>query len=62
MGGKERDGEKGDKERLQQRVRRWENEREREEGGEGGVCLKSGVPNCKERVCLSALEVCGGLK
>lgn len=31
MGGKERDGEKGDKERLQQRVRRRENEREKRE-------------------------------
>lgn len=31
MGGKERDGEKGDKERLQERVRRRENEREKRE-------------------------------
>lgn len=40
MGGKERDGEKRDKERLRERVRRRESEREREEGGEGGACLR----------------------
>lgn len=44
--------------------RGWGGGRTRERRGRRRWCLfkESGVPKCKERVCLSELRVCGGLK
>lgn len=58
MGRKERDGEKGDKERLRERGRA------RERWGRRRWCLfkEGGVPKCKECVCCTELRVCECLR